>query len=129
MRVLTKGHKYELESFEGGKPQVIQFIEKVPGTELSPFNNERPSDNLITVNDGTTNEEVIKVLLHRLNYLENKFPCEENKYVIACLEIAYSKLQLRTLRREIQEVEGKPLVHNPNITDINLNLNQIKTKH
>lgn len=33
MNVLTTGHKYELASFEGGTPQTLQFIEKVPSKE------------------------------------------------------------------------------------------------
>ena len=61
MQVITTGHKYELASFEGGPAQTLQFIEKVPTAE--------GSKELRTVNDGTTNEEVLKVLIDRLQYL------------------------------------------------------------
>jgi hypothetical protein len=54
MKVITVGHRYELASFEGGEPQVIQFIEKTP--------NDPPDGTLLTLNDGTTNEEVLAVL-------------------------------------------------------------------
>lgn len=53
MKIQREGHRYELANFERtGEPgQVIQFIEKMPYQD--------GSGNLITVNDGTTNEEVL----------------------------------------------------------------------
>ena len=49
MKVLTEGHKYVCSNFENKENgQIIQFIEKQP-TEI-------PGE-LITINDGTTNEE------------------------------------------------------------------------
>lgn len=99
MKVSTIGHKYELASFEGSGSQVIQFIEKIPATE--------GSKDLITVNDGTTNEEVIKVLIDRVQYLNGKFPCRENSIVITKLEEALMWLNKRTSDRLARNVEGK----------------------
>jgi len=100
MKILTPGHKYELENFEKTKPcQIIQFIEKSP---LSPG-----SDVLRTVNDGTTNEEVIKMLIDRLKSLYAKFPSAETNYAITHLEIALCCLQSRTYERQQRGVEGK----------------------
>lgn len=59
MKILTPGHCYELASFEdpAAPGQVLQFIEKAPvpghGSALQ------------TVQDGTTNEEVLAVLADR----------------------------------------------------------------
>lgn len=66
MKTVTEGHKYELESFEGGPSQTIQFIEKVKSDEEGTFQ---------TVNDGTTNEEVLAMLIDRVGSLQAKFPC------------------------------------------------------
>lgn len=99
MKVITTGHKYELASFEGGTPQTLQFIEKVPSKE--------PSAALVTVNDGTTNEEVLKVLIDRLQYLNGKFPCRENAIVITKLEESLMWLNKRTADRQARNVEGK----------------------
>lgn len=99
MKILTPGHKYEMDNFEisSNDPQVIQFIEKIKGD----------GNNLITVNNGTTNEEVLAVLIDRIIYLNNLFPCEENTKAIESLQLALSWLNLRTSNRIKRDVEGK----------------------
>ncbi|MDB4312112.1 hypothetical protein N9937_01650 [bacterium] len=99
MKVLREGHRYEMDSFEGGEPQVIQFIEKVP--EFTG------STDLTTVNDGTTNEEVLAVLIDRMQSLQAKFPCRENAIVITNLEESLMWLNKRTSDRKTRGVEGK----------------------
>ncbi len=99
MKIITTGHKYELDSFEGGTAQTLQFIEKVPASE--------GSKELLTINDGTTNEEVLKILIDRLQYLNGKFPCRENAIVITKLEESLMWLNKRTSDRLARNVEGK----------------------
>jgi hypothetical protein len=101
MKTLMPGHRYELENFEDkNQPgQIIQFIEKMPVTEGSP--------ELRTVKDGTTNEEVLKVLIDRMNSLQAKFPCRENAIVITHLETGLLWLEKRTADRMARGVEGK----------------------
>ena len=105
MRVITTGHKYELDHFEShGLPgcpvQTLQFIEK----------EKTLSGEVHTVNDGTTNEEVLKVLIDRVQYLNGKFPCRENAIVITKLEEALMWLNKRTAERVARGVEGKAAV-------------------
>lgn len=100
MKIVTIGHKYELASFEGSAPQTLQFIEK----SLTA-----PDGTLVTVNDGTTNEEVLRVLIDRLQYLNGKFPCRENAIVITKLEESLMWLNKRTGDRLARNVEGKAL--------------------
>lgn len=104
MKILTEGHKYELDHFEsygldGCPVQTIQFIEKRPVTE--------GSTELVTVNDGTTNEEVLKMLINRLNYLNSKFPCRENSIALTKLDEALLWLNKRTADRIARNVEGQ----------------------
>jgi|SRR6188508_434809 len=101
MKVLKEGHLYELDMFEktGESNQKIQFIEKV----LS----DTSSNELITVNNGTTNEEVLEMLIDRLSYLQNKFPCKENACCITHLQEALMWLEKRTKDRIKRGVEGK----------------------
>ena len=99
MKVITEGHKYELDSFEGGLPQTIQFIEKVPVTEGSA--------ELKTVNDGTTNEELLKVLIDRTKYLGGKFASRQNSIAITKLQEALMWFENRTQERKERGVEGK----------------------
>lgn len=97
MRVIKEGHLYELESMEGTNPQRVQFIEK-----------EKQGDEFVTVNDGTTNEEVLEMLIDRMYSLQNKFPCRENSIVITNLEESLMWLNKRTADRQKRGVEGKP---------------------
>ncbi len=109
MKILTQGHKYELENFEAktNLGQIIQFIEKEHITKEP--NSNLVIDKLITINDGTTNEEVLKVLIDRLQYLYNKFPSEETQCSIDHLKIALYAQQSRTYDRQQRGVEGKHL--------------------
>lgn len=104
MKTLTPGHLYELLNFERpDQPgQRLQFIEKQPDPA-------KGSGALVTVNDGTTNEEVLVVLIDRLKFLQNKFPCTENIIAIGYLQTALATLILRTESRQARGVEGKAL--------------------
>ena len=99
MRVLTAGHKYEMDSFEGGEPQLLQFIEKTRSVDES-------CAQLFTINDGTTNEEVLSVLINRMSFLQEMCPCDENIAAIGHLAAALEVLNSRTADREKREVEG-----------------------
>lgn len=97
MKVLTEGHKYQLSGFENAEnTQEIQFIEKmaIEGTT-----------ELKTVNDGTTNEEILEVLINRMNYLQGKLPCGENAIVITKLQESLMWLEKITSDRQKRNVE------------------------
>ena len=101
MQIKVEGHQYEMSNFENKENpgQVLQFIHKEPNE-----NNE-----LITISDGTTNEEVLEILINRMNFLNNKFSCRENSIVITHLETALLWLEKRTNDRIKRNVEGKHL--------------------
>ena len=101
MKTLTLGHKYELENFESKETpgQIIQFIEKTPVSE--------GSSELKTVNDGTTNEELLRVLIDRMNCMQAKFPCRENAIATTHFETGLLWLEKRTADRKARGVEGK----------------------
>jgi hypothetical protein len=104
MKVLTEGHRYELANFENrdANGQQIQFIEKVPSSSGNGV--------LQTVNDGTTNEELIEVLINRLQYLNGKFPCRENSIALTKLDEALLWLNKRTSDRIKRNVGGKAIL-------------------
>ena len=110
MKILTPGHKYELDHFEsyglpGCKVQTLQFIEKEPAS-TEPYKGDAPPP-LKTINDGTTNEEVLAVLIDRLQFLNGKFPCRENSIVLTKLDEALLWLNKRTSDRQKRGVEGQ----------------------
>lgn len=102
MQILTEGHRYIAANFENKENgQTIQFIEKVPIAE--------GSTELLTLNDGTTNEELLEVLINRLSYLQGKFPCKENACCITHLQEGLHWLEARTAARVKRNVEGKQI--------------------
>lgn len=100
MKVLQDGHRYEVANFvfPENQGQIIQFIHKEP-TEENP-------KELRTVSDGTTNEELLEVLIDRTKFLQNKFPCKENACAITHMEEALMWLEKRTRDRIKRNVEG-----------------------
>ncbi len=100
---LIEGHRYILENFEKDSKdgQILQFIQKEP--------KEEGSTELVTINNGTTNEEVLEVLINRMQYLQSKFPCRENSIVITNLEESLMWLNKRTQDRLKRGVEGKQI--------------------
>lgn len=100
MNVITAGHKYLISNFENeGDVQSLQFIEK----------EKAETGELVTVVDGTTNEEVLCVLIDRLQFLNKLQPCRENSIVITKLEESLMWLDKRTADRAARHVEGKAL--------------------
>lgn len=99
MKVIVSGHRYELDNFENKQSvgQTLQFIHK----------EQNENGQLETIQDGTTNEEVIELLIDRLNYLNGKFPCRENAIAITKLDEALMWLNKRTADRVKRNVEGK----------------------
>jgi len=111
MQIITEGHKYSLKNFENNEVQTIQFIEKSPSlTSVYNEKTEKWHYPLYTVNDGTTNEEILEMLIDRMNYLNNKLSSRENSIVITHLETALLWLEKRTRDRIKRSVEGKHLV-------------------
>lgn len=105
MKVLIPGHHYELDLFDYVPNffdinPVLQFIQKEADE----------SGELKTVRNGTTNEEVLAVLIDRLTFLNNRFPCLENEQALLALTVALGWLNKRTANRKERGVEGKNLV-------------------
>lgn len=98
MKILNPNHKYELANFENpnNPGQIIQFIEKA-------YDGYGP---VKTLNDGTTNEEVLRVLIDRLRGLGDKLPCRENSIAITKCEEALMWLEARTADRKARGVEA-----------------------
>jgi len=101
MKCLDDCHIYQLDNFiKGDRPEELVFYKMALDGTKTP---------------GTTNEEVIKALIHRLTYLndawqEGKFHCDENSRAIDHLKLALDYLNQRTEDRVRRNVEA---THNP----------------
>ena len=99
MKVIKEGHRYEAYNQEDKNAfQIIQFIEKEPDG----------SGGFRTVTDGTTNEELLSILIDRLQKMQEKVPCRENAISLTNLEQALMWLEKRTKDRQKRGVEGTP---------------------
>jgi predicted metal-dependent hydrolase len=103
MKVVDEGHRYLLENVPDDEkpvvraPQTIDFMKRVDGKMVAPH--------------GTTNEEVLKMMIDRMQYLQKKLPCRENAIVITKLEESLMWLESRTQTRVEQGVETKDVSH------------------
>lgn len=88
-KALDPGYLYELSN-----GQKIQFLKKEG-------------------DKGVTHEELILILMDRINTLDEKLPCEENMIVVSKLQSALKYLNLRTLIRVDQGVKGSDKAHDP----------------
>jgi hypothetical protein len=100
MEIIVPGHYYLLNCFESKSlKEELHFIHKEQ--------DKTDASLLVTVRDGTTNEEVLEVLIDRIKFLQDKFPCRENAIVLTHLEEALMWLEKRTKDRIKRKVEGK----------------------
>ncbi|MCA0214768.1 MAG: KTSC domain-containing protein [Proteobacteria bacterium] len=100
-KALVPGHTYEVS---GG--HIVQFLKK-----------EKLDGEFITTAPGTTNEELIEVLMDRIKHLNATLPYAENNDALLHLAAAHKRLLDRTAARIAQQVEATPQPHvNPNST-------------
>ena len=99
MKCLDDHHTYELDLFEEAEEKtLIWFIKKEPI--------DATSTELKTVQNGTTNEEVLRMLIHRMNGLMGKLPDKWSDSARSHMIAALADLEMRTNERKRRGVEG-----------------------
>jgi hypothetical protein len=91
MDIVESGYKFKLDSFMGTFPQEIRFTQKLLTGEFI---------------DGTTNEEVINMLIARFYALQGKNPSPENQCIIIMLK-SIKELLSKRLNKKIKRNETK----------------------
>lgn len=98
MKVIEKGHIYEPQNrIEGGQSvpvevQTITFINKEDGKE----------------HDGTTTQEVIRILIDRTRHCANCMPHPNNERIVYHLRMALVLHEARALERKTEKGYFKP---------------------
>lgn len=72
MKETDPGHRYLLDSYDGGDPLPLVFAKREG--EGYPFN--------VGHHPGTNCQEVIRAVIERVKYLQKQIPCEENQQII-----------------------------------------------
>jgi hypothetical protein len=86
MKVIDPGRSYELNAGIG-----LSFLQK---------------DGSRVVRNGTTNEEILEVLIHRVTEAYQTLPCQESIRALYLLREALAAFRTRTARRVDARVEG-----------------------
>jgi hypothetical protein len=86
MKVVARGRRYELMAGNS-----LAFLQKGGGR---------------IIRDGTTNEEVLEVLIDRVTEAYQNLPCEESIRALYLLQEALAAFRTRTARRIDANVEG-----------------------
>lgn len=91
MKVVDPGRNYMLAAGNG-----LVFLQKEDGQ---------------VIRDGTTNEEVLEVLIDRVTEAYQALPCQESVRALYLLREALATFRARSMRRAHAEVEGTRRPH------------------
>ncbi len=90
MTVLDKGHMYWVSPIDGDRGQTIQFVKRLGSTYPG---NGAPAY------AGTNCQELCRVLIDRLQYLDDQIHCWVNPLCICALRWVINLLEFRAARR------------------------------
>lgn len=93
MKIVHEGHKYKLNSLDGEAKVELTFVRRFRG-----------EDNY----SGTTNQEVLRVLIDRVEFLDKEMPWDGNKEILKHLRMALVLHESRALVRKVEKDEIKP---------------------
>jgi hypothetical protein len=92
MFAIKEGHKYTLATLDGNEVAHLQFVDRGFGTETA----------------GTTNQEVLRVLIDRVKYLDKELHWEGNEQILKHLRLALVLHEARHLERLVVKGLMKP---------------------
>lgn len=94
MKVIDPGHSYELTNIDGSGSNFLTFVKREgPGF---PGN--------VGHHEGTNLQEVIRVLIDRVKYLNNQIYDERNNAIIRYLRLSLMYLEHRAAERHNREL-------------------------
>jgi hypothetical protein len=92
MRVIIPGHFYELDHLDGEGKQKLQFVDR---------NHDRDTQ-------GTYNQEVLRALIDRVQFLHGEKPWRLNEQIIYHLRMALILHEARVLFRKVEKGKLRP---------------------
>lgn len=93
MHILDKGHRYKLDTLDGEVNIELIFVKRFRGT-----NNHA----------GTTNQDVLRCLIDRVQTLNDESPWEGNDRIIKHLRLALTLHESRALEKKVEKGKLKP---------------------
>lgn len=92
MKVLQRGHRYELDHRDGRNKTVIQYVNKEPGQDC----------------EGVIQQELLRMMLDRNRYCTACQPNSVSKRIEYHLQMALILHEMRALERKVQKGEISP---------------------
>ncbi len=93
MKVIDKGHRYELQELGSSYRQTLKFIKRSGGA--IKYKDEHP---------GLQTQEVLRALIDRTKYLYDILPCHETEEALKHLRMSLYWYEARALRRKRENV-------------------------
>lgn len=95
MRIIDPGHLYAVVNVDGPGEQQIQFVRRRDhrGGLVSPYT------------PGILSQELLRVLIDRVRYLNDEDPCTEDVQIIHALRDCLRLFESRAARRTIEKLE------------------------
>lgn len=100
MRCLDPGHSYSVDVYDAAQPAEAFLVFMKREGNSYPFNVGHYS--------GTNCQEVIRVLIDRVKYLQKQIPCPENGVIIDHLRGALRAFEYRAARRHARRLGNLP---------------------
>ena len=92
MKAIIPGHLYELDHLDGDRKQQLRFVDRGHGTNYQ----------------GTYNQEVLRVLIDRVQFLHAEQPWILNEQIIYHLRMALVLHEARALGRKVEKGQLLP---------------------
>lgn len=109
MQIVIPGHVYKLEHLDGSDSQNLSFVNRNKGQECA----------------GTTNQEVLRVLIDRIKFLDGQVRWELNDQIIWHLRMAIALHEARAIIRKVEK--NKICIEDLEVDEIDLHI-KIKNK-
>lgn len=92
MKILEPGHIYELEHLDGSDVECLTFVNRGHGKD----------------HEGTNNQEVLRVLIDRVKFLNNELNWQGNEQILFHLRMALVLHETRHLERLLERGKLNP---------------------
>ena len=87
MKVINPGHSYEVAHLDGNGKTTITFVNRGHGYD----------------SEGTTCQELLRVLIDRVRFLDNELPWNSNNDILQHLRMALILFECRALIRKVEK--------------------------
>ena len=106
MKVIIPGHRYEAAHLDGSGVQIIQFVDRDHGHDT----------------EGTTCQELIRILIDRIQFLDKEVPSEFNDKIVHHARMMLINFEARALIRKTEKGKLKPECLAMNGDDLHIKL-------